>query len=360
MTALIVGGAPFVVFGMPRCRTYWLSCFLGYRHWHCGHDEVRHWRSLDDIRSWLSQPYTGTVETAAAPFWRLLVQYAPEARIVTVRRPVAEVLDSLRRGGMLFDPQQMRREMEACQRKLDQIERRLPGVVSITFADLESRDVCARIFEHCLLHQFDAEWWQSVAAQNLQISLPKLHRYYVAHRPQLEKLAKVAKHRIISGMAPNHPEPMDGFTFQHEPFRQFYRDAQDLFAEHLVQTGQSPDDHARKNVPLLEALDDAGCLQTITARSNGRMFGYLMSVVEQSLDSPTQIMASHTIFFASSAVRGLGMRLQREAAVRLRERGVSTVILRAGHRGSGPRLGTFYRRLGAEEFGQMYRLNLEA
>jgi hypothetical protein len=352
---------PFVVFGMPRCRTYWLSQFLGYAHWHCGHDEVRHCRSLDDVRSWLSQPYTGTVETAASAFWRLLVKLAPEARIVTVRRPVAEVLDSLRRGGLFFDPHQMRRDMEAYQRKLDQIERRVAGVVSVTFAELESRDVCERVFEHCLpSHRLDHEWWQLMAAQNLQISLPKLDRYYTAHQPQLDKLAKVAKHRIISGMAPNHPEPMDGITFQHEPFRQFYRDAKDLFAEHLVQTGQSPDDHARKNLPLLEALDDAGCLQTITARSNGRMFGYLMSVVEPSLDSTTQMMASHTIFFASSAVRGLGMRLQREAVTRLRARGVSAAILRAGHRGSGPRLGTLYRRLGAEEFGQMYRLELEA
>lgn len=350
---------PFVVFGMPRSRTYWLSQFLSYDYWHCGHDEGRHCRSLDDVQSWLSQPYTGTVETAAAPFWRLLVKLAPLARIVTVRRPVGEVLDSLRRGGLPFDGQATRRKLEAYQRKLDQIEART-GAISVTFADLESRDVCARVFEHCLGRRFDPEWWQSLAGQNLQISLPKLLRYWTAHRAQIEKMAKVAKHRIIADMAPNRPEPMDGITFQHEPFREFYRDAKDLFAEHLVQTGQSPDDHARKNVPLLEALDDAGCLHTLTARSNGRMFGYLMSVVEPSLDSQTQTMATHTIFFASSAVRGLGMRLQREAATRLRERGVSTVILRAGHRGSGPRLGTFYRRLGAEEFGQMYRLNLEA
>jgi hypothetical protein len=105
-------------------------------------------------------------------------------------------------------------------------------------------------------------------------------------------------------------------------------------------------------------LDDIGALQCLTARVNGRMFGYLMTVIGPSLDSPEVMQGEHTIFFASSAVRHLGMRLQRTALEKLRERGVHEVIMRAGHRGSGPRLGTFYRRLGAEPFGQYYRMEL--
>jgi hypothetical protein len=52
------------------------------------------------------------------------------------------------------------------------------------------------------------------------------------------------------------------------------------------------------------------------------------------------------------------MKLQRASLAALRERGVDEVVMRAGHRGSGPRLGTIYRRLGAEEFGNLYRLEL--
>jgi GNAT superfamily N-acetyltransferase len=89
------------------------------------------------------------------------------------------------------------------------------------------------------------------------------------------------------------------------------------------------------------------------------MFGYLLSVIAPSLDSPNEINAEHTIFFASPEIRNLGMRLQRAAIDALRARGVDHVLMRAGHRGSGPRLGTFYRRLGADEFGQLYRLTLE-
>jgi GNAT superfamily N-acetyltransferase len=180
-----------------------------------------------------------------------------------------------------------------------------------------------------------------------------------AHEKQLAKVAKQAKHRTLTLLQPTPREHEDGVTFQVERFATSYAEAGHLLSEHLVQTDQSPDDYLRKNLPLLARLDDLGALQILTARSNGRMFGYLVTVVSPSLDSPDKIEAQHTIFFASPAIRNLGMRLQRASLAFLRERGVTEVIMRAGHRGAGPRLGTFYRRLGAEEFGQLYRLELE-
>jgi GNAT superfamily N-acetyltransferase len=250
----------------------------------------------------------------------------------------------------------MLRDME---RKLDQIEARLPNVLAVTFTDLATEAGCARVFEHCLGLAHDHAWWAACDPVNIQIDLSHLTRYFATHRPQIDKLLKVAKHRTIALMTRRAVGPPEGITFQHEPFRQFYRDARHLFAEHLVQTEQSPDDHARKNLALFQALDDAGMLQTITARSrNGLMYGYLQTVIGPTLDAPDVSQAWHSIFFASPDIRGLGMRLQRAALARLREMGVDEVIMRAGHRGAGPRLGTFYRRLGAEEFGQLYRLEL--
>jgi GNAT superfamily N-acetyltransferase len=318
---------------------------------------LRHCRSLEDVRSWLALPFTGTVETAAAPFWRLL----PDGVIAAIiRRPIDEIMDSLWRGGLQFDAVRMAKHLGAQDAKLQQFAHRRPGVLCTTFAELGTEDGCARLFEHCLPYRHDSAWWQALAPVNMQVSLPHLRDYFLAHAPQLEKLRKTAKHRILSALAAvPRLEPDDGVTFQTETFRTFYRDAEPLFAEHLVQTEQAPDDHARKNLPLLERLDDLGGLQVLTARSNGRMFGYLMSVVAPALDSPDELHAEHTIFFASPLVRNLGMRLQRAALDALRERGVTHVIMRAGHRGSGPRLGTFYRRLGAEPFGELYRLELE-
>jgi GNAT superfamily N-acetyltransferase len=346
---------PFVVFSMPRARSKWLSQFLRYGPWQVGHDEIRHCRSLDDVTSWLAQPFTGTVETAASSFWRLL----PEGvRVVTVRRPVADVVASLRRGGLAFDDAVMTRAVEAIERKLDQIERRLPDVLAVTFADLAAEPWCARVFEHCLGLPHDSAWWAACARVNIQISLPHLMRYYSAHAAQMAKLVAVAKHRTIATMTRAAVEPPEGVTFQHEDARSFYRDAQHLFAEHLFQTGQSPDACDDKNWPLVFQMDDLGLIQTMTARSNGRIFGYLQTVIGPTFDAPGVVQAWHTIFFASPDVRGLGMKLQRAALARLREMGVDEVIMRAGVRGSGPRLGTFYRRLGAEDLGQLYRVGI--
>jgi len=340
---------------MPRSRSAWLSRYLSYGEYCCGHDEIRHMRSLDDVRAWLSQPMSGSCETSLAPFWRLIPK---GMKIVTVTRSVDEVLASLRRGGLVFDDTVMRAVMQHLEAKLRQIARRLPDVLAVTFDDLATEDGCRRVWEHCLPYPWDAAWWQHWHGINIQISLPLLMRYMAAHRPQLDKLAKVAKHRIIAGMQ-SHRSEIDGVTFQVEPFDVFYRDAQHLFHEHLVQTEQSPDDHALKNLPLAKAMDDLGLLQILTARSrNGLMHGYLMTIVAPTLDAPDVLEGWHTIFFASPDIRGLGMKLQREALERLKQRGVTGVIARAGHRGSGPRLGTFYRRLGMSDFGQLYRLEL--
>ena len=350
---------PFVIFALPRSRTAWLARFLTYGGWECGHDEIRHCRSLDDVRAWLGQPCTGTVETAAAPFWRLLTALRPDARVVVVRRPVPDVVASLMALNLgCFEPVTLTAAMHRLDRKLEQIERRVPGVLSVSYADLATEAGCRAVWQHCLPLPWDPPWWDAVSAINIQINLAHCIRYYSAHAPQLTKLGKVARHRIVAAMQPEAGE-FDGVTFQVEPFRTFYRDAEPLFREHLVQTEQSPDDHARKNLPLLQALDDIGALQCLTARIQGRMFGYLMTIVSPSPDSPEVIQGTHTIFFASPDVRGLGMRLQRAALDALRARGVHEVIMRAGHRGSGPRLGTFYRRLGAEAFGELWRLGLE-
>jgi hypothetical protein len=330
---------------------------LSWGDWHCGHEELSHTRSLEDVRSWLSQPCTGTVETAAAPFWRLLRGFQPDVRVVVVRRPVDEVVASFLRLPLGYQEATLRPLMERTAAKLDQIERRLPGVLAVTFADLATEAGCQRVWEHVMPYPHQPDWWAAVSLVNIQIDMRMLVRRFVAYRPQFEKLAKTAKHRILADMT-HAPHDMDGVTFQHEPFREFYRDAKPLFAEHLVQTGQSPDDHELKNLPALEALDDAGMLQTITARSNGRMFGYLMTVVGPTLDAPDVMQGWHTIFFASPDMPGLGMKLQRASLAALRERGVDEVVMRAGHRGSGPRLGTIYRRLGAEDFGHLYRLEL--
>jgi hypothetical protein len=271
---------------------------------------------------------------------------------------VPDVVASLAATGIAFDTAVMTRIIERHDRKLDQIEHRLPDVLTVRFEDLASETTCAMVFEHCLGLPHDPAWWRIVSAVNIQINLPHMVRYFVAYAPQIEKLVKTAKQAMLAGMA--RDAEIDGVTFQQEPFEQWYRDGRALFEEHLVRVGEAPDNYAFKNLPLLRVLDAAGALHITTARSNGRMFGYLATLVGPSLESVGGVWGTNTFFYASPAIRGLGMKLQRASIEALRARGVGEVFMLAGPRGDGPRMGSMYRRLGAEDSGEFFRLRLEA
>lgn len=347
---------PFVIFALPRSRSFWVSRFLSYGAWHCGHDELRHARSFDDVRSWLTQPCTGSIETLAAPWWRLARTLRPDIRIAVIRRSVPDVAASLARQG--FDPAAMTALMKRLGRKLDQIELRVPGVLSVAFNELAHEETVARLFEHCLPYRHDPEWYALMAPRNLQISFPPLIRYMQAYQPQMEKLAKIAKARCIADMRPAVRE-FDGVTIQEETFEDVLRDGKHLFAAHCLAVGETPDAWLGKNIPLMRQLETMGALFFTTARSNGRLFGYLQTAVSPSLESPEEQSAINLLFFTDGAIPGLGLKLQRASVASLKARGVDELFLRAGVRGAGPRLDVLYRRMGAEDFGQMYRLNLK-
>ncbi|HEY3848376.1 MAG TPA: GNAT family N-acetyltransferase [Acetobacteraceae bacterium] len=347
---------PFVVFASARGRSYWLSRFLSYGDWICGHDELLRMRSLDDIATWFTQPCIGSVETAAAPFWRSLARDQPSARIVVVRRPVDDVLASLARQGVAGGA--VTSLIKASDRKLEQIERRVPGVLSVRFDDLAREDVCAAVFEHCLPYKHDPAWWQAWNARKVSGDLAAQVRYCRAFLPQLLKLARAARQRALFAMS-RPPAGPDAFTIQAEDFETFLRDGKPLFREHMTATGQDVDDYKAKNIPLMRNLESVGAMQIMTARSNGRMFGYLMTLIGPSLDAEDRTEALHVPFFVSKdCPGGLGMKLQRAAADALRARGVTDVFGRAGVRGAGPRLGAMYRRLGFEDVGTMHQLDL--
>ena len=351
---------PFVVFSLPRSRSAWLSRFLTYGEWMCGHEELRHMRSLDDVQAWFSQPNIGTAETAGAPWWRLLERFAPDARVLVVRRPRDEVAESLLNlHGTQFDRDKLDAILLKLDRSLDQIEARLPNVLSVSFDSLNEEDTCAAVFEHCLQQPHDPAHWAQMAPVNIQISMPALMRHYAAYAPAMDKLASIAKHETIAAMEPEVNEPPEGITFQTEDFDSWVQDADKLFDEHLVQVGETPGNWQNKNLPLMRGLDNVGAMQIMTARCNGRMFGYLMTIISPSLVSPDILTATNTTFFASPEFPGLGLKLQREAIKELKNKGVDEVFFEAGKRGSGPRISMLYKRLGAQDHGISYRLQLK-
>jgi hypothetical protein len=346
---------PFIVYALPRSRTFWLSRFLTYGDWQCGHDEMRHARALDDVQAWLSQPCTGTVETGAAPFWRLV----SHVKTIVIRRPISEVVASIRKLGFDVDPDLLTKSMARLDRKLDQIEHRIPDVLSVRYDDLQSEDTCKAVFERCLPYQHDHNWWRRMAKLNLQVNMHHVMRYFAAYQPQLTKLAAIARHRIMRdmnrAMAVDHD---DGLEFREEKFMAMYADAKKLVEDHLVVVGESPDNYLHKNLALMQQLDDAGCLQTIVARCNGKVFGYMVTLLSPSLESPDTKAAIQTTFYGSPAFPGIGMRMQRASVEALRAKGIDEVYFSAGVRGSGQRNAVLFRRLGAELAGQNYKLRL--
>lgn len=348
------GVRPFVIYSLPRSRSFWLSRYLAYGEWNCGHDEIRHARSLDDVRAWFDQPNTGSAETAGAPWWRLVQSIRPDIRTILIRRPVSEVVESLSRHG--FDPGLMTKLMTRLDQKLDQVARRVPDVLSVTFDDLNTEEGRAKVFEHCLPYRFDRSWDAIMAPLNLQISMTAMIRYAVAHQPQMTKLAKIAKQAVIAGMRKS--SDIDGIEIAEESYDDAFDDAKPLFAAHSLAIGEAPDSYLSKNQPLIRQLADQGSIQITTARSNGRMFGYLMALISPSLEAPGRLTGTHLLFYASADVPGLGLKLQRASIERLRAKGVDEVFFRAGVRGSGPRSSALYRRLGAETFGEIFKLEL--
>ena len=243
--------------------------------------------------------------------------------------------------------------------KLRQIVRRVPGVVEVGYDDLATSDGAARVFEHALGLPFDAGWYEALRGVNLQEPFVTFERYAVAYLPQLTRMAGLAKGAALRDMAQGRTERSDdGVSFAEEPFETFLRDGPSLFAEHSRAVGEVPESFRGKNLPLLRALDAEGALQIVTARSNGRMFGYLMSEITPSREAPDRLAAVETTFFASGVMPGLGMKLQRETLRRLRGKGVAEVWFRAGTRGNGPKLGSMFRRVGAAEAGTLWKLDL--
>lgn len=320
-------------------------------------------RSLEDVKSWLSQSHTGSAETGAAPFWRLIERYRPETRLVLIRRPVDEVVESLLRldmqGAATLHREMLNLALPRLDAKLDQVAARWKGpLLSVPFEALNRKETCRDLFEFCLPYKLDMAWWDRMDRINIQCSMPALMRYTKAFRPQMGKMAAIARHAMLADMASKDVAVPDDVTIQEERFDEWYSSAQGLIDDHLVQVGEGPGAQVGKNLDLMRKLDSLGNMQIMTAKSNGRPFGYLMTVLSPSLESPDTKMAVQTTFYASRDYRGLGIKLQRASLVALKKRGIDEVWYRAGPRGDGPKMGALYRRLGAQEDGQLYRLNL--
>lgn len=174
----------FVVFSLPRSRSAWLSVFLSYQGRQIGHDIGIDCRTPAEF---IHRIGDGTCETGAAFAWRLVRRALPEARFVVVRRPRAEVVDSLCRFG--FGDQTA--ELTDRDRRLDEIAAQ-PGTLSIDYADLATEGGAARAFEHCLAAPFDPIWRRRLEALNIQVDMPKMIEKLRRNHDDIQALKRLA------------------------------------------------------------------------------------------------------------------------------------------------------------------------
>lgn len=353
--------SPFLVMALPRSRTAWLSKFLSFKPWVCGHEQIRYFRTLEDVKTWFMQPYIGSAETLAVQYWRLLPRYAPNCRVLIVRRPVAEVVESILKFNVSgMDSGKLADNMKRLNHKLDQVEARYPNCLSVNFNELSDFDVCQVVFEYCLGINLGEKWFQYWNNINVQIDLDAALRYIWTHVVPLARLNYAAKHQMMADLiATPRPQPDDGLVVAEEPFPQSFKEAQSMFEDHCVAVGELPDEWTKNNIELLYQMDAVGKLQILTARSNGQLFGYLVTMLGAELDNAAIRSATHTLFYASDRWPGAGLRLQREALIRLKKKGYNEVLMRSGH-GPGAKVETIYKRIGATFDGKIFRITLDA
>jgi hypothetical protein len=354
---------PFIVYGLPRSRTFWLSRFLSYGDYACYHDQARYVRSLADVEAWFKQDYTGTCETGAARWHRLVRHIRPDIKVLVIRRHPDEVLSSLRRVNLAGVGTLNFGVIERNIYRMDAYLRKIDGL-HLPYRCLVEENVCRMAFEHCLGYEFDRDWWVTLNQMNLQCDMRAQSRYFFANYGQMEAAGKRIARGLLRQLRPKMlsmgPPDANGITIQEEPLHPFQEDAAPLFEQHCLAVGEPEDQWKRKNLPLIERLEELGNWQIMTARCNGRVMGYLLTVVGQSLEHEGETVGTQTLFYTDPAASGsgLGLKLQRASIEGLKRRGVSTVVMRSGVRGEGPRISVLFRRLKAEAYGQLYRLSL--
>lgn len=346
----------FIILGLPRSRTAWLAHFLSYGEWLCLHEEARHWRSMEDIKVLAAMPCLGLCETSIAQFWRLI---PPGWKVVIVRRPPVEVEASLAKLGCnmsLVRPWLVRQDQ-----KLSQLAVRRPNVVQVQYDEILLESTCKAIFEYCLAKPFDRQWYSRLAHVNIQCDFPRLARYVSAYQPALVRMARLARaatlagfHRKRRGMGSGSGE----ISLAVETVERLLSEGGEVFKDHSASVGEDLDSFRGKNIPLMITLEACGNLQTVVARSNGKVFGYLMTLLSPSMEVEGETTAIHTLNYASGEFPGLGLKMQRFAAMQLAGR-VNEIVWRCGPRGDGPRSGVLALRQGALPDGEIYRLRLQ-
>lgn len=89
---------PFLIFGMPRSMTAWLSCFLTCGPVFCQHELSGKLDSPQEIAESIKKqpfPFSGLADPGALMFWKELTELLPDATLIYIRREPKESREAL-------------------------------------------------------------------------------------------------------------------------------------------------------------------------------------------------------------------------------------------------------------------------
>lgn len=188
---------PFVIYALPRSRTAWLSKFLSYRDVICGHETALQYRTVSDIKVFV-HAYTGAVETAVAPAWRLLHTMVPDLVPVVVLRPVDEVVDAMMRlniAPFVYDEKMLRKNMERVNRDLETIASQ-PATLAIEYKDLDDPHHIRALWGRVMPYPFDGARWLHYKDLHIEVDVKSVLRYYHGHRAAIDHFRDEAKREM--------------------------------------------------------------------------------------------------------------------------------------------------------------------
>lgn len=191
---------PFIIHGLGRSRTAWMSTLLSYGQWKCYHEIALVLRSIQDIRDLFSQPNIGTAETGAIMAWPLIRHECPHVRTVVIRRNVNEaahaMAETYRREKIPFDESKLYSIFKRADHSLDRIEA-IPGALSLPYEALKTEEGCRVLFEFCLPYEFDRAWWLMLRDRVIEADLRTVVSYYQENYAAVENFKKVCKAELF-------------------------------------------------------------------------------------------------------------------------------------------------------------------
>lgn len=160
--------APFLIIGLPRSRTAWLSNFLTHGSIFCHHELVGR-DGLDSLWTefqYLEAEFIGNSDTLQVMYLDEIMGNHPECKIVVVKRHPADVCLSMSALGF-------RSTYLAVTRLLPHVHAAalLPGALSVNFEDLSKESTMRSIQDHVAPGEpFDSARHSALQRLNVQLT----------------------------------------------------------------------------------------------------------------------------------------------------------------------------------------------